>query len=145
MNEEYKIACTEIYSILQIMPDELVNKIPSSIIEKINKYKNNDYKINVTLADIEEKNMKKFRNETITMLSIIYRDYIVDDETRKYLIKKEKVNFQKLNQKYDYNNLFNINKKEEIKEVTNVEESKSLIKYEKWYIKLLNKIKHFFK
>ena len=81
------------------------------------------------------------------MLSIIYRDYIVDSETKEKLIEEEKAIIENEKEKYNIDKIFK--KKEKVNNQVNIESEKnqSLVIYEElpWYKKFFEKIIKFIK
>ncbi len=149
MTMEYKQSLTELNIILNYMDIELIKKIPTKLITFIGQNMDTSYTPNINQdTPINEQQLKK---ETKVLLSLIYRDYLVDNEKKKVLIEQDLLekqkNEEKLKEKYNPNNLFenkiqDIELKEEI-EPKNVE----MIEYKKpkWYQKLFTKILKFFK
>lgn len=96
---------TELSEILKYTSIEVVNKIPSKLKNKIEQYKNKEYKFkyNPTL-EIEE---QKIMPITKTALSTIYLEYCCDSEKKNELLKicnQNDMNFQ--NQHADYDDMF---------------------------------------
>ena len=61
---EYKKAFTELYEILKLMPQELLDKIPSKFLEMIEDERDKEYFITIK-EPLEEQNLK---NENIKIL-----------------------------------------------------------------------------
>ena len=137
-------AFSEVYVILNQLDEESLKKIPEKIFNQIKE----NAKIEVDYIDknkpLEEINLME---ETREFLAIISYYYFCDDEERQkwdeILNENERKYQEKLKQKYNPNNMFktkqdNVNK-EESKEL-------DLVEYkEKFIVKLINKIKQFFK
>ena len=151
MKQEYMEAFTEVNEIIKLMPEELVNKIPSKFREMINEEKDEQYK-----PDIKEPLEKcKLKEETIIILGLIYRDFLCSPEERKKLHEKDAKELQEVKkaieeearQKYNPEDLFKNKKNEEkvtYKEETE-EKSMTIVQEEKWYQKIFNIIKNIFK
>lgn len=108
MTIEYQEAFAEVDYILGITSEELLKKIPKSLLDFIKKNKKKDYKfcINNELS-LANQSLKK---ETKAIISLIYRNYFCSPEqSRKYklndLIELEEEK-KRLKEKYDPNNLF---------------------------------------
>lgn len=147
MNEVYREAFSEIDAIFELMPINLLNKIPEKFRNIIKNEKSANYKPIIS-EPIEEYELKE---ETIIILALIYRDFLSTNEERKLLklrdAEKIKEAEKELYEKYNPNNLF---KKTNIASENNNKTSSSsenqLIVYEeKWFKKIFNIIKNIFK
>ena len=126
---------SEVYDIIFNM--ELYNKIPKSFIELIDNNRDTSYKVNIDYSkSINEQELKK---GTRVLLSLIYRDYLCNEEERQTLIKKDKEELKKaeeeLRERYSPDNLFK-NKSE------NKKENMQMVQIEKvsFWTKIINKI-----
>lgn len=146
----YEKVLSEVNYILQNLPSEIQNKIPSDFKSAI--VQNMDvtfipepYDKNKTL---DEQNISE---ETKKILALIYRNYLVSDEERKKLIIEENNIKQKLEdekrEKYGVEDVFN--NKTKNSQNTNIDSnldkltiSKSNNK--KWYKKIFEKLLNFF-
>lgn len=146
MNGQYAEALTEVEMILKIMPEDIIKKISSSFYNYISNNKSDSFQ-SKAIDDIFIKE-NELKDETKDILSLIYRAYLCDEETKNKLEKQDYLELQQyneeLNRKYSVENLFkkdtlktNIN--EDIKEISLIE-----LENEKWYKKVLNKIKKLF-
>lgn len=108
MFNEYKNALSEVNAILKLLPEDMKNKIPQSFSEFINKNQSETYRPNLDrdLPLTEQKLMK----DTKVILSLIYRNYLCDEDTKKKLEIDDKIEIRtkqmELEQKYSYENLF---------------------------------------
>lgn len=141
-NNSINNAYAEVYDIILHLNNNLKSKIPSKFIEIIKENRNMNYSVNIDYSKkIVEQNILY---DTKVILSVIYRDFLVDSETKNKLKNEDKLLTEK---DYNYNDLFKSNKNEmkqtEIKEkVQNV----SLVQYkENIFTKVLNNIKKLFK
>ena len=104
-----------------------------------------EYKTNINYSN--ENWIDTLSEDTIQMLSIIYRDYIVDSETREKLIEEENAIIEKEKEKYNIDKIFK--KKEKVDNQVNSENegNQSLVIYEElpWYKKFFEKIMKFIK
>lgn len=139
---EYSEAAVEVLGILEYLQDSDKNKIPKQIIEFLEKNKSNTYnpKINYW-DDVENLNLKQ---KTRQILAGIYIDYLSSEDEKKEYINKLKQNEIKnqeiLKEKYNVDDIF---KKKEIPKEQVVE--LTIVKEEKWFMKIINKIKEIFK
>ena len=100
MTIEYQNALAEVDYILSITSEELLKKIPKSLLDFIKKQKNNFYQftINEELS-LAEQPLKK---ETRAIISLIYRNYLcTTEQSKKYKIddiialKKQQLGLEK--------------------------------------------------
>ena len=147
MKQEYADAFAEVDKIFELMPENLLNKIPNKF-KRIIKENKSDY-ISDIKEPIEECNLKE---ETIIILSLIYRDFLCSKEEKEKIkyrdSEKIKEAEEELRKKYDPDNIF------KNKNTININESRpekneevALVKYEeeKWYQKIFSVIKNLFK
>ena len=143
----YHKAFKEVYLLINDLSSELYVRIPKSFIKIIQENMDESYDIL-----IEELNTQGMMEETETMMSLIFRDFICSDELNEKLIEYDNKQIEKEIERY--NNIFDnddkndINKENENKEYNdNIEENHALVvvKEENIIIKILNKIKSIFK
>ena len=144
-------AFTEVNEIIKLMPEELVNRIPSKFREMIQEERDRNY-----VPDIKEPLENcKLKEETIIILGLMYRDFLCSPEERKKLQEKDAKELQEVKkaieeearQKYNPEDLFKNKKNEEkvtYKEETE-EKSMTIVQEEKWYQKIFNIIKNIYK
>lgn len=147
MKQEYKEAFTEVNEIIKMMPDELVNKIPSKFREMLEDERDKEYNPNIQ----EPLEKCKLKNETIIILGLIYRDFLCSQDEKRRLQEKDARELQEvqkaiedeIRQKYNPDDLF---KKHNATDNQLIEECKSItVIEEKWYKKLYKLIKSIFK
>ena len=149
MTLEYKRSLTELNSILNYMNVEHIKKIPAKFIDFINKNMDKDYIPNIDKnVPINQQELKK---DTKVLLSLIYRNYWCDNETKENLLHQDiidKKNFeQEMLEKYNPDNIFNNKQKNISQEVENtISENIQLIEYREpsWYKKIFKNIKEWF-
>lgn len=111
MKREYEEAFAEVDEILQLMPIDLLIKIPLQFKTIISENKAKDYKPNIK-EPIEEEQLKY---ETKIILGLIYRDFLVSPEEREELQAKDAEELKKIEeemqQQYDMENVFKKRKK----------------------------------
>ncbi len=143
MKEIYKEAFSEIDEIFKLMPESLLNKIPRKFKDMIHNEKLIEYKPSI-YEPIENCILK---DETVIILSLIYRDFLCSKEEKEGLKLRDAEQIKEiereLSEKYNVDNLF---KNKQSSKIDNVEENNSLliINEEKWYKKIFNIIKKFF-
>lgn len=148
----YHKAFKEVYLLINDLSSELYVRIPKSFIKIIQENMDESYDIS-----IEELNTQGMMEETETMMSLIFRDFICSDELNEKLIEYDNKQIEQEIERY--NNIFD-NDDDNKKEETNIEnENKehndngndkenqaiAVIKEENIIIKILNKIKSIFK
>lgn len=137
----YKIAYSEVLEILKHISEEEYNKIPNDMIELFKTNANNDnefvYNPNKTL---EEQNVSETAR---TIIAILFRDYWATETQKEKIIAKQNYDREKIKEeKYNYNNLFNKNKKEtEIQEEIKNNEVDIIPYKESIFKRIINKIK----
>lgn len=144
---EYRKAFTELYEILKLMPQELLDKIPSKFLDMIEDERDKEYFITIK-EPLEEQNLK---NETIIILGLIYRDFLCSPEEKKRLQERDAKELQEaqksleeeLRKKYNSDDIFK-NKQDKPKNKQVKENRLTVIQEEKWYKKIFNIIKDLF-
>lgn len=152
LNYNYKIALSEVNEILKYTDDDIVSRIPKKFITFIsnNMDTNHKFKVQENLELFEQ----PIRNETKTILAMIYRVYFCDDVEKQELIDydkmqkdiEEKIKYEK----YDPDNLFKSRKTQlddDNKNISEPMQSIAMIKVKpKNFIqKIFDKIKRLFK
>ena len=136
--------CKEVYTVLSLFEDELIEKIPSNVLRKI-----------IELAADSEKEFhldaeKKLEEQEISdaskdLIALIYYNYLTSDENEKNeLSKKWQENDNKyqieLEKKYSLDSLFKQNN-ETINEILPI----AVEEKESFFMRIINKIKKFLK
>ena len=147
MKEEYREAFSEVEQILNLMPTNLSNKIPTKFKNIISLEKSKTYipKISEPFEECE------LKAETNIILAVIYRDFLCSKEERVELLERDRNKLlefeQELREKYNPDNIFKNknNSSESIQD--NISTETALVEYkEKNFIqKLFDKIKHLFR
>ena len=97
----YQNALAEVSTILPLLPKDLLEKIPKSLLNFIEQKKSKSYMLNVNLEKtLSEQNLLK---ETRIILSLLYRSYLCDPEQSRKLKIEDEI---EVNKKYSYENLF---------------------------------------
>lgn len=121
---EYKEAITEVLDILYNSDEDLLGRVPKKLIDFWERNKSNTYKpkLNHDLP-LSEMNL---RNKTKSIIAMIYLNYICEDDEKnslKHILKNnEDVYQQELREKYNPDNIFKNNKKDNTTEINNNEE-----------------------
>lgn len=149
MKEVYREAFSEIDAIFELMPKNLISKIPERFREFIRNEKSIEYKPIIT-EPIEEFCLKE---ETIIILALIYRDFLCSEEEKEKLklrdAEKVREAEKEIRKKYNPDDIFKKRKKIQIDDIKEQEEQTDdkqlIIVEEKWYTKIFNMIKKIFK
>ena len=141
----YHKAFKEVYILINDLSPELYLRIPKNFIEIVKGNMDEDYDIT-----LEELNTNGYMEETETLMSLIFRDFICSDELNEKLIEYDKNQVEQELERY--NNIFGNEEKIASIEIENesneekIEEtSLVVVKEENIFVKILNKIKSLFK
>lgn len=140
---EYTKSLVEVSEVINHLKEEDLSKIPDDVILMINenKDKNYEWKYDNTKS-LKEQNLSR---TSIVILSYINMEYLLNEQQKQFMEKLHSYNEAKLkeksNENNDYSDLFKKDKNGP------VVEQQALIKVEKekWYNKLLKRIKKLFK
>ena len=143
MDEKYKKSLSEVYEILKLMPESILNKIPQKLKDIIKNERDIEYKIIVK----EPLNIEDFQYETIVLLGMIYRDFLCD-ENEKNILKQREIDLanqydEEIRKMYNPDDLFIRRKK-----ATRGKSESLPIKVEedrKWFKKIFELVKGVFK
>ena len=106
MKEIYREAFVEISEIFKLMPNTMLVKIPNKFKQIIENEKSTTYTSNIK-EPLEQCILKE---ETIIILSLIYRDFLCDKEEKSRLQYKDAQKIKEaedeLREKYDPDNIF---------------------------------------
>lgn len=155
ITQNYKNAFTEVYTILNYIEDEEYNKIPEDVISVIEENRNEDYEYEMNEdVDIFTQPMLP---ETKAILFNFFRDYWSTPEQNEKIKRMQKEERQRIEEKkkieYGADKIFK-NRNSNIKSSENnqnmnetISKNTSLIevKKENFIVKIINKIKLFFK
>ena len=137
-----KRAVSEVIQILDHTEKEITEKIPEKFIKFLFENADNDYKPNINFYNDNWENT--IDEDTKALLAMIYRDYIVSETERLELLEEEKQEREKqealLREKYNPDNLFKKDKKneDEIDSINNMQLVE--IKEAPWYKRLFKKL-----
>lgn len=147
MKEKYREAFSEVAQIINLMPSNLLSRIPLEFKQIIQEEKSKTYMPNIT-EPIEQCELK---NETIIILALIYRDFLCSQKERINLLARDTHNLveleKQLRKKYNPDNIFkNRNIAQYFKEEHQTEQM-AIVEYKKqnFLQKLFDKIKHILK
>lgn len=135
MEQKKDIAYTEINCILKQLPKWYNEKIPQKLKSKFNENENKEYKPQIILThNLKKQNLQPLTLRILTVLKYNYWCKNINEKEKIHEIFLE--NEKKYNEKAKYNNdIFKNNK------LLVVNKEENIIK-EKWYLKLIKKIKN---
>lgn len=154
ITQNYKNAFAEVYEIISFLDDEDYNKIPQDVISVIEQNRNLDYEYEMNdEVDIFSQPMLP---ETKAILFNFFRDYWATDIQKDKIFKMQREELEKLERekqlKYGVDNIFKKNNEQpddtnSTLENDNSNQSTAIIEVKKQniFIRILNKIKAFFK
>lgn len=141
LDTEIKKAYSEVYEILKLVDKEYFDKIPKKFVKFLEREKDNNYIPNINEnISLEE---QKLLNDTINILAMIKLDYWCSSEEEKSELLKllngnEKKYKEKINEKYNPENIFEKPTNREIKDLVEVKEKK-------WYEKFWDMFRNILK
>ncbi len=146
MKEVYREAFSEVDAILELMPVNLLKKIPERFRQIIKSEKSINYKPIIS-EPIEEFELKE---ESIIILALIYRDFLCSKEEKEKLKLRDAQRVieaeDEIREKYNPDDIFkNRNNRKIDKNEDIVTETSIAVVEEKWYEKLFNIVKRIFK
>lgn len=148
MNVHTQEIYSEVYSILNLLGESYIKKLPVSLFNMIKEEKKQNYapkydsKINLEQQDI--------KRETLSMLALFHLNYWCDSEEEKNELKtlfktNEEKHQAEIRKKYNPDDIFKNKNTIEPEEAQPAEETRiTIVKEEKWYKKLFNLIKGIF-
>ncbi len=146
MKEVYREAFSEIDAIFELIPANLLNKIPEKFRQIIKSEKSINYKpiINEPIEEFE------LKEESIIILALVYRDFLCSKEEKEKLKLRDAQRIKEaeneIREKYNPDDVFkNRNNRKIDKNEDLVTETSIAVVEEKWYEKLFNIVKRIFK
>lgn len=140
-------AYTETFYIINLMSEEMRNKIPKKILNNIKSRMDNEYEFFIDEDGIESAELLE---DTEKILSVLYTDYLATEEEREIILNKEKIISNskisnQINNDIEIKEIFSERNKKEITNENSKNTNELLIMgKEKWYTKLFNFIKKIF-
>ena len=147
MNVQTQEIYSEVYSILNLLGESYIKKLPVSLFNMIKKEKKQDYNPKYDAEiNLGEQNIKR---ETLSMIALFHLNYWCNSDEEKNKLKtlfktNEEKHQAKIREQYNPDNLFKKNKEKEITENI-IENQVAMIEYkESIFKKIFNKIKNIF-
>jgi len=150
MNIKTKEIYSEVYQVLNLLGNEYIDKLPTSLINILKEKREINYNPQYTDdIPLNEQNIKK---ETISIIVLLYLNYWCKDDNEisevKNILKENENKYQvELREKYNPDNIFsNQHRNSSIDNAQNNQEL-ALIERKniKWYKKIWKTIKNFFR
>jgi len=146
MGLEMQEAYSEVYEIINLMPDEYKKKIPEKVIAFFENNRRLDYKVNIDKDNLFNKS--KLKEKTLAIIAMLNIKYWCPNEKiKKQLVEQynenEKAYQKELEEKYNPDNILNKRKSTSMPVVDNMQ----IVAYkeQKWYQKIFKKILNIFK
>lgn len=142
MQDITKQSFCEVYDIINHMDKQMKSKISDKFINFIEKNRDLNYRVDIDYSkSITNQNLL---HETKVLLSLIYRDYICDEEKKAQLIKQDNecLMQREENLKKKYKIKF---KEKQDNVIQNKENTLNVIEKQKWYTKIVKIIRNIFK
>lgn len=144
MDREYSYAVAELLDLLRNTEDELINKVPTNLIDIWEKQVPEDYKSKDMLTEEDWENIE-LAQKTKALIGMVYRNYWCNAEERKMydeiLRKNEEKRQAELKEKYKEEDLYRPVHQEE---ATVDEENEMIVYKDNIIIRIINKIKEIF-
>lgn len=147
MNIETRQAYSEVNKFLELIGEEMSNKIPVKLRKFFEREMDKNYipTINTNIP-IKEQNLKR---KTIAIIASLNLQYWCKEDKKQELIEiysnNEKKYQEDLKEKYNPDNIFKKRTQESVIEEKNIEKEFALVEYkESIFKKLINKIKNIF-
>lgn len=146
--KNFKLMCSEVLGILKYCPKSDVEKLPTKM---INLFKQNQLEgANINIDPNKTIFEQNICEETLVTMCLIYRDYWATKEEKSELDKILKENQEKLNELYDYSNMFkNVKTEEKVSVETKKEQTEinnNLVEYkESIFSKIKKWLRNIFK
>ena len=149
MDKNFEEAFSEVLEVINHSENKIKDKIPNKFIEFLKQNKDKEYVVKIDFKD--ENWQETVKEETLTILALIYRDYIVSPEKRQELLREEQEEIIKtekaLREKYnpddifkkEKNNISSQNTEESVNVDIVVKKESIFDKVKKWLKSILNK------
>lgn len=145
--KDYSKVFTELDEIFRYLPDEMLRKIPAKMKKVIRENKNKEYEF--YYDESKELMNQDIYMQTKDFLAIIYIMFMCNKDDKERILRlcresdRKIKNFRERLAQQNRENMFSNKKKVEKQKPK--EETALVVSEKKWFTKLLNKIKSFFK
>ena len=108
-------AYSEVYEIINLLDIEYIDKIPKKILRFFDENRDKNYRKNINpFQDISTQNLRK---DTIVIFSMINLKYFANQEEKEELKYLYNQNQRKINEQYNYENIFNEPKRKQLEAI----------------------------
>lgn len=146
MNVQTQEIYSEVYSILNLLGESYIKKLPVSLFNMIKEEKRQDYNPKYdSKINLEQQNIKR---ETLSMIALFHLNYWCNSDEEKNELKtlfktNEEIHQAEIREKYNPDNLFK--KRNSQQEENIITDEVSMVKYkEPFFKRIFNKIKRMF-
>lgn len=146
MENNYPKAYKEVVEILKYVPKESVNKIPQNMMDTFNAKMDNSYNFSIDINKSFEE--QELLEETKAILANIFRDYWATPYQKERIQAKERYDREKIEEekRAKYNSdIFKTKENKVEEDNTNSNNLPIEVKKERFYEKIINFFKRFFK
>jgi len=139
---------SEVYSILNLLGNSYIKKLPKSLFKMIEEEKSSTY--NPQYREDQSLNEQNIKRESLSMIALFHLNYWCNSdeekEQLKQLFKKNEEKHQaEIREKYNPDNLFKNRKQETIVETQPIANEVAMVEYkESIFKRFINKIKSIF-
>ena len=150
MNVDTQEMYSEVYSILNLLGNNYIAKLPKSLFKMIEEEKSSTY--NPQYSEDKSLNEQNIKRESLSMIALFHLNYWCNSNEEKEQLKQlfknnEEKHQAEIREKYNPDNLFKNRKQENTTESQPFINDVAIVKYkEKNFLqKIFDKIKYFFK
>ena len=148
MEIQRKEMYSEVYSVLNLLGEKYIKKLPISLINMIKDERKKEYNPKYDLkANLAEQNI---RRESLSMIALLHLNYWCESEEEKDSLKEllknnEEIHQAEIREKYNPDNLFKNRIKEEKKLIKEEKEQTMLVPVkENFFTRFIKKLKNIF-
>ena len=150
MNVDTQEMYSEVYSILNLLGNNYIAKLPKSLFKMIEEEKSSTY--NPQYSEDKSLNEQNIKRESLAMIALFHLNYWCDSNEEKEQLKQlfknnEEKHQAEIREKYNPDNLFKNRKQENTTESQPFINDVAIVKYEEknFLQKIFDKIKYLFK
>lgn len=150
MNVDTQEMYSEVYSILNLLGNNYIAKLPKSLFKMIEEEKSSTY--NPQYSEVKSLNEQNIKRESLAMIALFHLNYWCNSNEEKEQLKQlfknnEEKHQAEIREKYNPDNLFKNRKQENTTESQPFINDVAIVKYkEKNFLqKIFDKIKYLFK
>ena len=140
---------SEVYSILNLLGDSYISKLPNSLLKMIKEEKSNTY--NPQYNENQSLNEQNIKKESLSMIALFHLNYWCNSQEEKeeleQLFKANEEKYQaELREKYNPDNIFQNNSQPIIQQSEPIPQQQGLVEVKQgFFAKFVNRIKEIFR